>query len=424
MTSFKFVHAADLHLDAPFEGIGKVQPDVAELLRDASLAAWDSLVDLCIAETATLLFLSGDIYDGEIRGVRAQLRFRQGLQRLSDRGIQVFIVHGNHDPSGGRWSAIRSWPPGVTVFGPDAVESVVVSRNGALLAVVHGISYPTREVTDNLSRQFRRSAEPCLQFGVLHCSVGDDPDHSAYSPAAVEDLRSAGMDYWALGHVHQHRVICSGDPWAVYSGALQGRGLKPSERGIKGAVIGEVKHGRISNVRFIPIPNVRFAECEIDVSTLEDLPALMDRLEREVEAEIDRGLATGLVLRAVLKGRGSIHSDLLAADALNELLTTVRERDVGRTPFVWWSEIRNETRSTLDRDEIVRRRDFSADLLSLADRLKADEQALGEFVAQQSGELTLPTLQRWTGHGQADAETLLSEAATLALDLLEARSGE
>jgi len=45
---FRFVHASDLHLDTPFEGIRKVAPHVAEALRDASLEAWDALVDLTI----------------------------------------------------------------------------------------------------------------------------------------------------------------------------------------------------------------------------------------------------------------------------------------------------------------------------------------------------------------------------------------
>src|SRR5208283_4349025 len=45
---FSFVHAADLHLDTPFKGIGITAPHVAAELREASLAAFDALVDLCL----------------------------------------------------------------------------------------------------------------------------------------------------------------------------------------------------------------------------------------------------------------------------------------------------------------------------------------------------------------------------------------
>src|SRR4249920_302718 len=98
MTAFRFVHAADLHLDTPFEGLARTAPAVATALRDASLSAFDALVELALREQAAFLVVAGDIYDGAERGVRAQLRFLAGLRRLSDAGVQVLVVHGNHDP--------------------------------------------------------------------------------------------------------------------------------------------------------------------------------------------------------------------------------------------------------------------------------------------------------------------------------------
>ena len=41
---FRFVHAADLHLDTPFGAIGRVSPEIARRLRDASIEAFDGLV--------------------------------------------------------------------------------------------------------------------------------------------------------------------------------------------------------------------------------------------------------------------------------------------------------------------------------------------------------------------------------------------
>src|SRR4051794_940456 len=149
MTAFRFVHAADLHLDTPFEGLGRTSPEVAAALRDASLAAFDALVDLALREQAAFLVIAGDVYDGAERGVRAQLRFLRGLERLSGAGVEVLVAHGNHDPLDG-WSAIRAWPAGVHVFGCNVVESVAVEREGAVLATVHGISYARRDPGENL----------------------------------------------------------------------------------------------------------------------------------------------------------------------------------------------------------------------------------------------------------------------------------
>ena len=129
---FSFVHAADLHLDTPFKGIGSTAPHVAEQLREASLAAFDSLVELCLERRVAFLVVAGDIYDGPERGLRAQLRFRDGLARLSSAGISSFVVHGNHDPVETGWSALGGpWPERVTVFGTGTVKAVPVEVDGS-----------------------------------------------------------------------------------------------------------------------------------------------------------------------------------------------------------------------------------------------------------------------------------------------------
>src|SRR3954471_6541707 len=170
-SEFRFVHAADLHLDTPFASLAHVSPEIAGRLRDAALEAYDALVDLAIAREAAFVVLAGDTYDCADRGVRAQLRFLRGVERLGQAGIRVFAVHGNHDPQDG-WSAIRRAPGNLVVFGSQAVESHAVLRDGETLAQVYGISYGTRDVTDNLARGFHRIDRPGLHVGVLHCNVG------------------------------------------------------------------------------------------------------------------------------------------------------------------------------------------------------------------------------------------------------------
>jgi predicted phosphodiesterase len=280
---FCFVHAADLHLDTPFEGLGRVNPELGDRLRDASLDAFDDLVRLTIERRAEFLVLAGDVYDGADRGVRAQLRFLRGLKRLAFEGIRVFVIHGNHDPLDG-WSAIRAWPANVTLFGAAGVEAHVVERDGYRLATVYGMSYPRRDVTENLALRFRRSEAPGLHIGLLHCAVGAVGDHALYSPCTVDDLRRAGMDYWALGHIHDRRVLAERDPWVVYPGNLQGRSTKPSERGAKGATVVYVDNGAVDRLEFVPCDRARFVEAVVDVSGATTLPdveaACLDALGR------------------------------------------------------------------------------------------------------------------------------------------------
>ena len=102
MNPFKFVHAADLHLDSPFKGLGsRIPDDVAEILRNATFDTYDRIVSLCIEENVDALLIAGDVYDHETRSFRAQYRFIEGLNKLSEAGINSYICHGNHDPLDG-----------------------------------------------------------------------------------------------------------------------------------------------------------------------------------------------------------------------------------------------------------------------------------------------------------------------------------
>ncbi len=197
-----------------------------------------------IERDVAFVLLAGDIYDGPQRGVRAQLRFYRGLERLHEAGIYSLVVHGNHDPLLTGWSAVRgAWPASVTVFGHDRVEQATI-EDGQPLAVVHGISFSQRAEMENLALRYHRCDEPCFQVGMLHCNVGSNLEHDPYAPCALSDLERADLDYWALGHVHTRRVSCDGQPWVVYPGNLQGRSPGPSEAGEKGALVVEV-NGRL-----------------------------------------------------------------------------------------------------------------------------------------------------------------------------------
>ena len=63
--SFRFVHAADIHLDSPLRSLALRAPEVAELIGTATRQAFVGIVDLCLAERVDALLLAGDLYDGD-----------------------------------------------------------------------------------------------------------------------------------------------------------------------------------------------------------------------------------------------------------------------------------------------------------------------------------------------------------------------
>ncbi len=417
--NFRFVHAADLHLDTPFSGVARLSPEIAQALREASLDAFDDLVSLTIRVDAAFLLLAGDIYDGEERGLRAQLRLLRGCRRLSKKGIQVFAVHGNHDPVGG-WSAVGQWPPGVTIFEPGEVRQALVEKDGQRLAVVQGISYGRRHETENLALRFSRPPGPGLQIGLLHCHAGSDPAHAPYSPCRVEDLLAAGLDYWALGHLHRRRLPVEGGPWIAYPGNLQGRSLSPAETGAKGALVVEASGTAVRSVRFEPLDRVRFVNQEIPIDHLENLAGLSDALHSSADTLRSEHRGRHLVLRITLIGRGPLHLRLGTPGITDELLDELRHGQHRDGPLLWWEGLHDRTRSVRDLEALERRDDFSASVTRLHRRLAGDPGELQRFFQDRASAL-LPGMARRTRlPDPAELEDLLHRALDRALDLLEA----
>ena len=192
MNSLRYIHAADLHLDTPFLGLSRTDAGEAlqAQLRDATFTALQRLFDQCERLRPDFLVLAGDIYNQEEHSVKAQLALRDGCVRLQACGIPVFWAHGNHDPLDSRLKTV-DWPDNVTIFGPEP-EQHVLYRDGAPLAVIHGISHARIREARNLALLFHRQPETdCFQLGVLHCSVEGSPTQDRYAPCSLEIGRAS-----------------------------------------------------------------------------------------------------------------------------------------------------------------------------------------------------------------------------------------
>lgn len=363
---FSFIHAADLHLDSPLRGLGA--SGLAETVRDATLQAFDAVVARAIAVEAAFVVLAGDLYDGPEHGLRAQLRFQSGLERLSAHGIRTFIAHGNHDPRGGRWRLIRRWPEGVHVFAVDEPETVPVTRADRLLARVHGVSYGRTHEHADLSARFPQGAPDVFDVAVLHCNVGELPDHGNYAPCSLDGLLRHGMDYWALGHVHRHTVLSRDPAWVVYPGCTQGRGFGRSEVGAKGAVQVDVEGGRVAAVTPFATDQLRFLEVPIDLTGLEDIGEVQRACEAAAMALRHGHPEVRLVVRGVLSGRGTVHARLRDRAAREDLLAELGRLDPGLT----WTSLEDTSAPALDLEALRAGDDLRGALFETVDAWTAE----------------------------------------------------
>ena len=84
---FRFIHAADIHLDSPLRGLESYPDAPVEQIRGAARRAFDNLVDLAIDEGAAFVLLAGDLFDGDWKDYNTGLYFTHRMGRLRDAGI-------------------------------------------------------------------------------------------------------------------------------------------------------------------------------------------------------------------------------------------------------------------------------------------------------------------------------------------------
>ena len=373
----RFVHAADLHLDSPFQGIQSEAPEyVTQTLYRATFAAYENIIDLCLRERVDALLVAGDIYDGADRSLRAQLKFVDGLKRLDDAGVRSFVCHGNHDPLDG-WEARLDLPPGCIRFG-SCVTGEPVFPGEPERATVHGVSFPRREVRHNPSPLFGEAIMgDGLNVGLLHANVGGDRNHDSYSPCSVDDLVDAGIDYWALGHGHTRRVLREQRPAIVYPGNPQGR--HPNEPGSRGVYLVELDEHGAARRKFHPTDLVRWETLEVSIAGLDSEHEVLDAINETAYSTLGSADERSVVLRLALTGRGPMHRSLRRPETVDAILERLNEQHASAQPWLWCERIQMDTASPVDREQMAHREDFAGDLARLSGDMLESPDALAEL---------------------------------------------
>jgi exonuclease SbcD len=381
---FRFLHAADLHLDSPFKGLSKLPSAIRDRIRESTFLALHRMVQAAKNEQVDFVVISGDVYDLSDRSLRAQLRFQQAMISLADAGIHVYLIHGNHDSEDGSRAALN-WPDLVHVFGSGGVETLpFLAPDGTTVASISGISYAKASVTENLVTRFPDPPPGIYSIALLHTNVDGDASHDNYAPCTKEQLIRAGYQYWALGHIHHRRVLHQEAPLIVYPGNIQGRSVK--ETGVKGCYVVDVNGVGEARLAFHPTEAVRWEQRSLSIAELQDEQDLKDCLDH-FTAELQHELpGVPAVVRLTLTCRGPLHRLLQQGTGLQELITEHRNEQAriaaenGQTAnFIWIESCRIETGAEIPFDQLLDQESFIGDLLRLSESLLHDEQFLRQW---------------------------------------------
>ena len=175
---FKFIHAADVHLDSPLRGLSRYESAPADSIRDACRRAFENLVDLAIDEKVSFVLLAGDLYDGDWKDYSTAIFLSRQMGRLGRHDIPVFTVAGNHDAANRMTKALDN-PDNMKILSSRKVETIKLDELGV---AIHGRSFATRHVAENLAVGFPAAERGSFNIGLLHTSLDGREGHAVYAP--------------------------------------------------------------------------------------------------------------------------------------------------------------------------------------------------------------------------------------------------
>ena len=406
-----FLHTADLHIGAPMRGFSGLTDAWSRRLQRAIPEAYDRVVEAALSNKVDFVIIAGDMFDSSGASYGDYLHFFEGLRRLDDAGIPVYLITGNHDPYSTWKNDEQNLPSSCHLLGAQEAEFALFEREGEPVCLIGARGYrnqawPIGESIEegidrahaqaSLEAEHPRAGSAPFCIGVIHTRFDQDQSKAFSNP---EDLLAADVDYWACGHLHERLIHpSSANPRIVFPGCIQGRDLKESgEHGCylvtltmpdvhdapkanstdcaksrDSARLNAFEKGPVQvDLKFIPTASVVFHTVEVDVSACRTLADVAHHVQSLLFQENGKARCDEMVERVILKGATNLHGYLRLPDVIRDL----RKRINNAYPSFFCDALIDRTQSVHDRQAILREGLFSAFVLRIADdqRLQADQ---------------------------------------------------
>jgi DNA repair exonuclease SbcCD nuclease subunit len=249
----RFLHFADLHLDAPFAW---ARPETARLRRRNRRETLTRILQLADAERVDAILCGGDLFEHE-RFSADLLEFLRSSFGRTD--LRIFLAPGNHD-----WYSERSpyalvgWPANVHVFSEGHLAPVELADGLTLWGAAHRA--PAN--TDDLFVGFKPDRGG-VHLALAHASergalAFQESGKQPHAPFEAGEIEAAGLAHAFLGHYHVARYAARhtypGNPDPLEFGESPDRGVVIATLSGDGIVTRERRSVAVSEVHDIEVP--------------------------------------------------------------------------------------------------------------------------------------------------------------------------
>ena len=303
----RLIHTGDLHIGVQNYGRMDSATGMHTRLRDF-LSTLDKLVDYAVDDKVDAVLICGDVFKNREPDVTQQREFAKRIKRLSDAGIKVYIIVGNHDlhNTAGKATSVEIYDvvklPGVYVRRKPEVD-VLETRNGPLQVAALPYTSPSnlaaegssiQDISVSIRDRLGKMLDMLIQRldadlpAVLmsHFSlIGAVPGSEKAIMLGREVTLPVGffarpeLDYVALGHIHKHQVLYEKPP-VVYCGSLDRVDFN-EEREDKGFVEVSLQKGDAS-FEFIKLDTRPFKTFYVDATSGDPYEEVLKAVEGQV----------------------------------------------------------------------------------------------------------------------------------------------
>ncbi|MFC1865923.1 exonuclease SbcCD subunit D [Chloroflexota bacterium] len=296
----KIIHFADLHLGVESYGRIDSASGLSTRFHDF-IVTFDKLVNFAIENKVDLVLFCGDAFKSRDPSQTQQRELAKRIKRLSESGISVFLLIGNHDlPNAiGRASTTEIYTTLAVenVYVADRPATHIVKTRGGIIQVaalpwLRRSVLLSKEAAKNLNfEQLNHKMQQVLTRIIKTEAEKLDPALPAILAAHIwvsgsrigsEDTMTIGQeqvllpgnvanpafDYIALGHIHRHQVLNETPPM-VYAGSLERLDFG-DQKDEKGFYLVEIKSDKKSgsrkvSYRFHKLEGRRFISIKVDI---------------------------------------------------------------------------------------------------------------------------------------------------------------
>ena len=354
----KFVHIADMHFDAPFVALTRIE-GLSEKRRLEQRYIFRKIIDYIIQNKVEYFFISGDLYEHEyVR--KSTIEYINNLFKLIP-DTKIFISPGNHDPFlKNSYYNKFNWNSNVYIF-KNEIEKVEESD---INIYGYGFNdfYSYGIDIDNIQLEYNEKPNIFVVHGSLDSGLEKERE---YNPIKSKMLKSLKFDYVALGHVHKTNYLDNTN--IVYPGSTISFGF--DELGKHGMIIGEINKKTVKT-EFISLDEREFKEFNLDISDIMSKEGLIEKLN-------DLDLKINVLYKIVLTGNKNFNVDTY------EVLKLISNKQI--------LKIKDLTRYNIAIEELAKEINLRG--LFLKEILELDKEKYSEEIIKRAIDIGLDVLE-------------------------------